>query len=71
METEIKITLAAARVNAGLTQAQAAERLGISKATLVRWEGGKTDPSIKQASDMADLYGVNIWNFSFAQESTN
>lgn len=33
-----KITLKAARVNAGLTQSEAAEKLGISQRQLLVWE---------------------------------
>lgn len=36
-----KITIRAARVNAGLTQDQMAERLGVSLTTLNAWERGR------------------------------
>ena len=36
-----QISLAAARVNAGLTQEAAAKKMSISKNTLVNWEKGK------------------------------
>ena len=39
-----KITLAAARVNAGLSQQEAAKALGVSVATLQNYESGKTVP---------------------------
>lgn len=38
-----KITLAAARVNAGLTQEQLAEKLGVTRKTYANWETGKTE----------------------------
>ena len=37
-----KITLAAARVNAGFTQEQLAERIGVTRKTYANWENGKT-----------------------------
>ncbi|MFR2614039.1 MAG: helix-turn-helix domain-containing protein, partial [Subdoligranulum sp.] len=39
-----KISLAAARVNAGLNQQEAAKALGVSVATLQNYESGKTVP---------------------------
>ncbi len=37
----MSITLKAARVNAGLTQAQFSDALGVSKLTVSEWETGK------------------------------
>lgn len=34
----IQITLRAARVNAGMTQTEAAKKMGIGKDTLLKWE---------------------------------
>ena len=38
-----KITLEAARVNTGLTQADLAEKMGVSRQTVVDWESGKRE----------------------------
>ena len=38
-----KITLEAARVNTGLTQAQLAEKMGVSRQSLIDWENGKRE----------------------------
>lgn len=38
-----KITMEAARVNAGLTQAELAEKMGVSRATVIDWESGKRE----------------------------
>lgn len=54
------ITLKAARVNAGLTQREAAKKLGISKATLASYEMYKTKPDIERAKQIADLYGTTV-----------
>lgn len=37
---EFKISLAAARVNAGLTQDEVAKRMHVSKTTILNWEKG-------------------------------
>jgi DNA-binding XRE family transcriptional regulator len=36
-----KITLAAARVNAGMTQEDVAKKMQVSKFTVMNWENGK------------------------------
>lgn len=38
-----KVTLAAARVARGMTQAQLAERMGVSRQTVLEWENGKRE----------------------------
>ena len=55
---QFKISLAAARVNAGLTQAEAARALGISNKTVVRYENGACKPPDAMLERMAKLYGV-------------
>lgn len=51
------ITLKAARVNAGMTQREAARALKINKNTLANYENYKTSPSIEKAHEIAKLYG--------------
>jgi transcriptional regulator with XRE-family HTH domain len=60
-----KITLKAARVNAGLTQKQAAEALGISNSTLVKWENGKAAPRVEKIDALCALYSTNYDNLNF------
>ncbi|TDP59815.1 helix-turn-helix transcriptional regulator [Aminicella lysinilytica] len=57
---DIQITLAAARVNAGLTQSQVADRLHVGKQTIVNWEKGKTEPQIKQARALSEIYNMPL-----------
>lgn len=64
---EWKISLAAARVNAGMTQTEAAERLGVTATTVLNWEKGKTSPRIEQVNQMADLYKVPMHDLFFAK----
>lgn len=42
----MKVTLKAARINAGLTQAEAAQKLNVSKDSISNWERGKTFPDV-------------------------
>ena len=60
--TTLKISLAAARVNAGLTQKEVAERLKISNKTLINWETGATEPSFASLQCLADLYQIPMDN---------
>ena len=53
------LSLKAARVNAGLTQEEAAARLGINRNTLQRWERGQTFPRIDQVKKLACIYDTN------------
>lgn len=54
-----KISIKAARVNAGLTQSEAARRLGINPDTLARYEkSGSGKLSLEMLKKMADLYKI-------------
>jgi transcriptional regulator with XRE-family HTH domain len=55
-----QISLAAARVNAKLTQEEVAKNLGISKTTLCNWENGNTEPTISQLRRLGELYKISI-----------
>ena len=54
--SDFKITMAAARVNAGMTQTEAAEKLGISRATLIAWEAKDHKLKNKEIMAAAALY---------------
>ena len=53
-----QITLEAARVNAGYSQKEAAEKLGVSNCTLLRWEKGTSMPKANQIDAICNLYRV-------------
>lgn len=59
------ITMKAARVNAQLTQRQAANAVGISKNTLCNYEKGKSIPKVDIAKKLADLYGMRVSDIIF------
>lgn len=52
----MNITLRAARVNAGLDQADVARELGVNIATVSSWETGKTKPSLDNLEKLCQLY---------------
>lgn len=62
------MTPKAARVNAGFTQIEAAERLNISKGTLASYEMYRTKPDIDTAQAMAALYGVSVDDIRWSQK---
>ena len=53
-----KVTLAAARVNAGLSQKAAAKALGISNRTICAWEQGTTFPNADKIALICELYKI-------------
>lgn len=46
------------RVGAGLTQGQLANKLGVTIASVSRWENGQAIPSPRNIKKMADMFGV-------------
>lgn len=66
----IKISLAAARVNAGLTQEEVAKRMHVGKATIVSWEKGESEPRISQALMLSDIYNMPIEHIFFERGTT-
>lgn len=53
----MKISLRAARVNAGLRQSDVAVELGVGKRTVVSWEQGKHKPRGDAVLALCQLYG--------------
>lgn len=60
-----KMKLKAARVNAGLTQKEAAEKIGVSNKTLWSWENGMSVPNQIYIDRICELYGVSYDNLCF------
>lgn len=69
MADDFRISLAAARVNAGLTQKEVAETIGISNATLIKWESGETVPTTDKAELLAKLYQCPLNRINFCRKS--
>ena len=55
VDENFKISMAAARVNADMTQSEIASRMGVSKQTIVNWENGKVIPKPAQLKMFCDL----------------
>ena len=52
--------LTQARKTAGLTQADAAAKLDVSRQAVSRWESGQSKPSTEKLLALGELYGVSI-----------
>lgn len=67
---DLQISLAAARVNAGLTQEEVAKKMGVTKNTVVAWEKGSSEPKISQARKLSEIYGIPL-NYIFLPTASN
>lgn len=67
---DIKISLAAARVNAGLKQEDVANIMHISKTTIVNWEKGKVIPSFSSMHMLSRIYNIPPNNIFLPEKST-
>lgn len=68
---DIKISLAAARVNARLTQREVAKKLGVTTNTIVAWEKSRREPSVTQAKALAETYGMPFDSIIFFKAANN
>ena len=62
------ISIKAARVNAGLTQTEVAERVNKTKNTIASYEAYTTVPDIKTAQAMAEGFGMSIDDIIWSQD---
>ncbi len=60
---KIGLFLAAVRKRNGLTQADLAERLGVSNKTVSRWETGQTMPDYSQVLNLCQLLNISVYDF--------
>lgn len=65
----LKITLKAARVNAGLTQPEAAVSLKVSKSTIINWEKGRSFPNTRQIQNIERLYQITYDSLVFLPQN--
>ena len=61
----MEMTLKAARVNAGLTQNEAAKMVGTTKTTISNYERYLSKPSIERAQKLASAYGCTVNDLKF------
>jgi len=55
---DFTITLAAARVNANLTQQELGSKLGVDRSTIMAWEQGKRIPNAKQLKTLCEICNI-------------
>lgn len=48
------------RTSAGWSQEFVARQMEVSRATIVNWERGNTEPSISEAVKLAKLFGITV-----------
>lgn len=63
----MKVTLKALRVNAEMTQDEAAYKLNISTKTLQNWENNVTFPTAQQLMKVCSIYGCGIGDIFFPE----
>lgn len=66
----LQISLAAARVNANMTQDEAAKAMHVSKTTILNWEKGKIMPGIPELTMLCGIYKISTDNIFLPQNST-
>ncbi len=66
--TDFKISLRAARVNAGFTILEAAKELGIGKDTLIKWEKNSGFVNPIWQSKISEVYNIPIDYIFFGDE---
>lgn len=54
----LKDNLKKARLNAGLTQKEVAERLGVAQQQYARWEQGQRNPKIEVLDRLAEIFNT-------------
>ncbi len=59
MTVSIGNNLRQARQEAGLTQREAARKIGVSTLTIIHWEQGKHSPMPENAMKIAKTYGLD------------
>lgn len=55
-----QISLTAARVNAKLTQEEAAAKMGVTKRTIINWEKGNVKPNAASLNMLSMIYKIPV-----------
>ena len=63
--SNLQISLAAARVNANMTQEDVAKAMNVSQTTIVNWEKGKVVPGIPEMDQFSCKIGPKSRNGLF------
>lgn len=62
-----QISLAAARVNANLTQKQLGDAIGVSEKTINNWESGENLPNVRWINPLETALGMSINHIRFGR----
>ena len=65
---ERKWRLRACRVNAGYTQREVAQSIGVAEKSVLDWENGYSTPSMEKAQKLSELYMVPLAYMDFSKE---
>ena len=68
---ELKISLAAARVNAELSQREVAKMLKVGQQTILNWEKGKVAIPAFQLERLTEIYKIPIENIRIKKSCTD
>ena len=59
------------RKEAHLSQEELAEKLGVSRQTVAKWENGTTVPDIYSCMAMSDIFGISLDALAMAKQHPN
>lgn len=65
-----KVTLPVARKIANMTQKDLANTLNVSESTILKWEKGRTEPTVSQAIAIGEAVGIPYDNIIFLPRNT-
>lgn len=66
---KLQISLAAARVNAEMTQEEVATAMNVDRTTVIRWEKARKIPGHDEAQRLAELYRIPLDNIFFGKRT--
>lgn len=66
--TKVKHTIKDLRVRAGLSQNEAATKLGVTPPTLRKWENDSSVLSLRQMKEIANLYHIPLEYIAFGDD---
>lgn len=67
---DAKITMKAARVNAGYTQDQIAREMQVTRVTYLKWENGKVQIRLPEFKLFCDIVGISPDGIFLPKKST-
>lgn len=68
ISTKVKHTIKDLRVRAGLSQSEAATKLGVTPPTLRKWENDSSVLSLRQMKEIANFYHIPLEYIAFGDD---